>query len=181
MYCTSKPRHRPCHLVLQAAQSTSHHYSTSWLTQRVRSRVRKKLKREKSNKSFISRPSATIIIIQPEFNLYKTTTATTTHFNYFKTIFLHKFNIMAQNNTRWTAPSFSFDTADQPAAWREFYTRVIDYLETIDIRPRRGRSTQEGMEADKNDVYRGGQTSFADTNRQQYHYTNRSMNTNIST
>ena len=42
---------------------------------------------------------------------------------------------MAQNNTRWTAPSFSFDTADQPTAWRDFYTRVIDYLETIDIDP----------------------------------------------
>ena len=42
---------------------------------------------------------------------------------------------MAQNNTRWTAPSFSFDTADQPATWRDFYTRVIDYLETIDIDP----------------------------------------------
>ena len=43
---------------------------------------------------------------------------------------------MAQNNTtRWTAPTFSFNTEDQPAAWREFYTRVIDYLETIDIDP----------------------------------------------
>ena len=42
---------------------------------------------------------------------------------------------MAQNNTRWTAPTFSFDTEDQPAAWRDFYTRVIDYLETIDIDP----------------------------------------------
>ena len=42
---------------------------------------------------------------------------------------------MAQNNmnTRWTAPTFSFNTEDQPAAWKEFYTRVIDYLETIDI------------------------------------------------
>ena len=43
---------------------------------------------------------------------------------------------MAQNNTtRWTAPTFSFNTEDQPAAWKEFYTRVIDYLETIDIDP----------------------------------------------
>ena len=38
-------------------------------------------------------------------------------------------------NTRWTAPSFTFNTEDQPAAWRDFYTRVIDYLETIDIDP----------------------------------------------
>ena len=43
---------------------------------------------------------------------------------------------MAQNNTTgWTAPTFSFNTEDQPAAWREFYTRVVDYLETIDIDP----------------------------------------------
>ena len=42
---------------------------------------------------------------------------------------------MAQNNTRWTAPSFSFDTPDQPTTWRDFYTRAIDYLETIDIDP----------------------------------------------
>ena len=38
-------------------------------------------------------------------------------------------------NTRWTEPTFSFDTEDQPAAWRDFYTRVIDYLETIYIDP----------------------------------------------
>ena len=31
--------------------------------------------------------------------------------------------------------TFSFNMEDQPAAWREFYTRVIDYLETIDIDP----------------------------------------------
>ena len=44
---------------------------------------------------------------------------------------------MAQNNmnTRWTAPTFSFNMEDQPAAWKEFYTRVINYLETIDIHP----------------------------------------------
>ena len=43
---------------------------------------------------------------------------------------------MAQNNTtRWTAPTFSFNAEDQPATWREFYTRAIDYLETIDIDP----------------------------------------------
>ena len=38
-------------------------------------------------------------------------------------------------NTRWTAPTFSFNMEGQPAAWKEFYTRVIDYLETIDIDP----------------------------------------------
>ena len=48
-----------------------------------------------------------------------------------------KSTIMAQNNmnTRWTAPTFTFNTEDQPAAWRDFYTRVIDYLETVDIDP----------------------------------------------
>ena len=44
---------------------------------------------------------------------------------------------MVQNNmnTRWTAPTFSFNMEDQHAAWKEFHTRVIDYLETIDIDP----------------------------------------------
>ena len=42
---------------------------------------------------------------------------------------------MAQNNTRWTAPSFSFDTTDQHAAWRDFYIRATDYLETLGINP----------------------------------------------
>ena len=41
---------------------------------------------------------------------------------------------MAQSNTtRWEAPKFSFNTEDQAAAWREFYTRALDYLETLDI------------------------------------------------
>ena len=44
---------------------------------------------------------------------------------------------MAQNNIRWTAPTFSFDAADQPNAWKDFYIRAIDYLETIDIDPRK--------------------------------------------
>ena len=42
---------------------------------------------------------------------------------------------MAQNYTKWTAPSFSFDTADQPTAWRDFYIRALDYLETLKINP----------------------------------------------
>ena len=41
---------------------------------------------------------------------------------------------MAQSNTtRWKAPTFSFNMEDQAAAWREFYTRALDYLETLDI------------------------------------------------
>ena len=41
---------------------------------------------------------------------------------------------MAQSNTsRWEAPKFSFNAKDQPAAWRDFFTRAVDYLETLDI------------------------------------------------
>ena len=40
---------------------------------------------------------------------------------------------MAHSNTScWEAPKFSFNTEDQVTAWREFYTRAIDYLETLD-------------------------------------------------
>ena len=42
---------------------------------------------------------------------------------------------MAQNYTKWTAPTFSFDTADQPTTWRDFYIRALDYLETLKINP----------------------------------------------
>ena len=43
---------------------------------------------------------------------------------------------MAQSNTsRWEAPKFSFTAEDQASAWREFYTRAIDYLETLNIDP----------------------------------------------
>ena len=37
------------------------------------------------------------------------------------------------NTSRWEAPKFSFNSEDQAAAWREFYTRAIDYLERLDI------------------------------------------------
>ena len=33
------------------------------------------------------------------------------------------------------APKFSLNTEDQAAAWREFYTRAIDNLETLNIDP----------------------------------------------
>ena len=42
---------------------------------------------------------------------------------------------MAQINSNWTAPTFSFDAADQPTAWRDFYIRALDYLETLRIKP----------------------------------------------
>ena len=45
-------------------------------------------------------------------------------------------SIMAQSNTcRWEANKFSFNSEDQAAAWREFYTRALDYLETLNIDP----------------------------------------------
>ena len=41
---------------------------------------------------------------------------------------------MAHSSTsRWEAPKFSFNTEYQASAWRKFYTRVINYLETLDI------------------------------------------------
>ena len=42
---------------------------------------------------------------------------------------------MAQINSNWTAPTFSFDAADQPTTWRDFYIRALDYLETLRIKP----------------------------------------------
>ena len=42
---------------------------------------------------------------------------------------------MAQINSNWTAPTFSFDAADQPTAWTDFYIRALDYLETLRIKP----------------------------------------------
>ena len=58
---------------------------------------------------------------------------------------------MAQNNmnTRWTAPTFTFNTEDQPTAWRDFYTRVIDYLETIDIDPEEEDQHKRGWKQNK--------------------------------
>ena len=52
---------------------------------------------------------------------------------------------MAQNNTtRWEAPHFSFNTEDQAAEWKKFYTRAIDYLETIDIDPEQEDQNKRG-------------------------------------
>ena len=44
---------------------------------------------------------------------------------------------MAQINssTLFTAPTFSFEAADQPTAWRDFYLRALDYLEMLKIKP----------------------------------------------
>ena len=42
---------------------------------------------------------------------------------------------MAQIKSNWTAPTFSFDAADQPTAWEDFSIRALDYLETLRIKP----------------------------------------------
>ena len=36
---------------------------------------------------------------------------------------------------RWEAPQFSFNSPQQTQEWKNFYTRVLDYLETLDIDP----------------------------------------------
>ena len=43
---------------------------------------------------------------------------------------------MAQINTpTWRAPKFTFNSENQAAEWKKFYTAVIDYLETLNIDP----------------------------------------------
>ena len=53
---------------------------------------------------------------------------------------------MAQNNTRWTAPTFSFDSADLPNAWTEFYLSTTDYLEVLRIKPEEEDQEKRGWE-----------------------------------
>ena len=57
---------------------------------------------------------------------------------------------MAQNNTStWEAPKFSFNTENQAASWRDFYTRAIDYLETLDIDPEQEDQDKKGWKQTK--------------------------------
>ena len=51
---------------------------------------------------------------------------------------------MAQINSNWTAPTFSFDSADQPTAWRDFYYRATDYLESLRINPKEEDQQKKG-------------------------------------
>ena len=52
---------------------------------------------------------------------------------------------MVHNNTHgWEVPKFPFDTENQASAQREFYTRAIDYLETLDIDQEREDETKKG-------------------------------------
>ena len=52
---------------------------------------------------------------------------------------------MAHNTPpQWEAPTFSFNTQDQAIEWRQFYIRVIDYLEALDIDPDQEDETKRG-------------------------------------
>ena len=42
---------------------------------------------------------------------------------------------MAQINTQWNPPKFTFNSENQAADWKKFYTTVIDFLETLNIDP----------------------------------------------
>ena len=55
---------------------------------------------------------------------------------------------MAQINSNaiWTAPTFSFDAADQPTTWRDFYLRALDYLELLKINPEEEDRQKRGWE-----------------------------------
>ena len=46
--------------------------------------------------------------------------------------------------TQWEAPQFSFNTPDQTQEWKNFYTRVLDFLETSDIDPERQDENKHG-------------------------------------
>ena len=53
---------------------------------------------------------------------------------------------MAQIYGNWTAPTFSFDAADHPTTWRDFYLRALDYLELLRIQPKEEDQLQRGWE-----------------------------------
>ena len=89
---------------------------------------------------------------------------------------------MAQNNTtRWEAPTFSFNADNQPATWRKFYIRAIDYLETNDIDPEQEDQHKRGWKQIKMMFTGGRQASTTDYDRQQHNNTTRPMHTNTNT
>ena len=45
---------------------------------------------------------------------------------------------------RWEAPQFSFNSPQQTQEWKNFYIRVLDYLETLDIDPEAQDDTKHG-------------------------------------
>ena len=46
--------------------------------------------------------------------------------------------------TQWEAPQFSFNTPDQTQKWKTFYTRVLDFLETLDMDPEKQDEANRG-------------------------------------
>ena len=58
-------------------------------------------------------------------------------FNLYSTIFVIFTTNMASRSSapHWEAPKFSFNTPNQADAWKSFYTRVLDFLEALDIDP----------------------------------------------
>ena len=73
----------------------------------------------------------------------------------------------------WKAPTFSFNTQDQVTEWRQFYIRVIDYVEVLDIEPDQEDETKRG--------WRQIKMMFQGEDRQAYSYSRRSMHTIQST
>ena len=53
---------------------------------------------------------------------------------------------MAQIRSNCTAPTFSFDAADHPTTWRDFYYRAQDYLELLRIKPTEEDQLKRGWE-----------------------------------
>ena len=49
-------------------------------------------------------------------------------------------------SSNWTAPTFSFDAADQPNAWIDFYYRAQHYLEVLRIKPAEEDKEKRGWE-----------------------------------
>ena len=48
------------------------------------------------------------------------------------------------STTCWEAPQFSFNTPDQTQECKNFYTRVLHFLETLDIDPERQDEKKHG-------------------------------------
>ena len=53
---------------------------------------------------------------------------------------------MAQTSSNWTAPTFSFEAADQQYAWTDSYYRAQDYLEVLRIKPAEEDKEKRGWE-----------------------------------
>ena len=87
---------------------------------------------------------------------------------------------MAQISSNWTAPTFSFDEADQPHAWEIFYLTSQDYLEVLRIKPAEEDKEKRGWEQITQMFTGGKQTDTSEPNRQQQNYRNRPTNTNTS-